>query len=98
MSDTDLTNSAKVEDILKEFLNSANAFAASSHNETANQLLDEKYVLANIKLVLDNCVKRGSHSKSDTSMKILDILVKNYSNIHFAMKVSEFIATILDKV
>jgi len=31
-------------------------------------------------------------------MKILDILVKNYSNIHFAMKVSEFIATILDKV
>ncbi len=96
MSDTDLTNSAKVEDILKEFLNSANAFAASSHNETANQLLDEKYVLANIKLVLDNCVKRGS--KSDTSMKILDILVKNYSNIHFAMKVSEFIATILDKV
>ena len=94
MSDTDLTN--KTEEILKEFLDLTSALS-TSQNESSKQL-DEKYVLANIKLVLDNCVKRGNHTKCDISIKILSMLVKNYSNIDYAVKTSQYIASILDKV
>ena len=92
MSDTDLL---KTEEILKEFLESAQALAQN------NASIEEKYVLDNIKTVLESCIKRGSissNAKSDLSIKILEILVKSYSNIDYAIKMSEFIAALLDKV
>lgn len=96
MSDTDLTNGNKADEILKEFLDSVSTFATCQNESTKN--LDETFVLANIKLVLDSCVKRASQSKTDMSMKILSMLVENYSRIKFSDKISEHISTILNKV
>ncbi len=107
MSDTDLVASQNTEEILKEFLELVNVLpnqlTTSDQSETSPKSLstkqiDEKYVLANIKLALEYCVKRSGGSKCDMSVKILEILVKNYSNLNYAIKISEYIASILEKV
>ena len=108
MSDTDLATSIQAEEILKEFLELASHLPnelvsaadqkPTTKTSSSSKHIDEKYVLANIKLVLDNCVRRGGSAKSEMSIKILDILVRNYSNLDYATKMSEHIASMLDKV
>ena len=86
--DTDLVN---MDETLNELLESASASTTP----------DEAHIFAHIKLVLDTCVKRGGggHTpRSDQSARVLDLLVKSYSNIAYAHKLSEHIAKHLDKV